>query len=75
MGGAIRVIIDNMYHGMKCRFALAIIFREKRSFCPQKTEYRPILRGIFYDSSFFNNHLAWPDPIPNPSRRTVLELR
>ena len=58
--------VCHMYPGMKCRFALAIVFREKRSFCPQKTQYRPILRGIFYDSSFFNNHLAWPDPIPYP---------
>ena len=37
--------VFQMYPGIKCRFALAINIREKWSFCPRKTQYRPISEG------------------------------
>jgi len=44
-----------MYPGIKCRFALAISPKEKRSFWPWKAQYRPISEGRIGNYSFYIN--------------------
>jgi hypothetical protein len=51
-----------MYPGIKCRFALAISPKEKRPFCPRKTQYRLISKGRIGNYSLNNKHFSWPDP-------------
>jgi len=63
---------------MKCRFALAICTRKKRSFYPRKTQYRPLSEGKIDNYSFYINYFPWPDPkfynAPFAHKWAVIEL-
>ena len=55
-------VICQMYPGMKCRFALAICTRRKRSFCPGKTQYRPVSWGKIDNYPFISITSRGPTP-------------
>jgi hypothetical protein len=56
--------VSQMYPEIKCRFALAISFGEKRPFCPRETPYRPISEGKIYVYPLNSSHFSWPDLHP-----------
>ena len=46
-----------------CDVALPLLCIEQNStFCPRKTNYRPLLRGTNYIFAFHISYFSWPDP-------------